>query len=539
MPTITSYSPDSTVDDSTLDSHDGETVNSDRWWLSILHHPDSRRVGERVCLADLTSGLPVALSRVKPAFQGADGRPRALEHPRLSRTPVWLQAGSDTLSVWTTRADLRVSVQLQPFKGRRDFAMREVAERGLFIGLGGCILLCLHAHALDLQTLAAHGMYGVSAAIATIHETVTRVAPLSTPVLIRGESGVGKELVARALHRRSPRSEHPWVAVNLAAVPAATAASALFGHGRGAFTGANQARAGYFAQADGGSLFLDEIGETAGDIQPQLLRALENHEIQPVGGSSRTVDVRIIAATDADLDAMMTAGRFRRALLHRLQTTIIDVPPLRARPADIPVLLHHFLRLHLSEHGASGLLSTDRPMRKQRAWLRLSVVARLMSYNFPGNVRELRNIAARMALECHDREHASLPSDIKDALEHVSDSARTTRLGAEPDKVGTSLRRASANADVDAHLIVSTLREHRWNITRSARALGVCRNTLIARMRALPNVRLASELTREDILSAQERVGTDIEHLVDELQVSPHGLRLRLRDLGLRPASSR
>jgi len=350
---------------------------------------------------------------------------------------------------------------------------------------------------------------------------------LGTPAYMAPEQlAVGKELVARALHSLSPRRDRPWVAVNLAAVPASTAASALFGHRRGAFTGAEQARAGYFAQADGGTLFLDEVGETAGDIQPQLLRALENHEIQPVGGAAKTVDARVITATDADLEQLVASGRFRRALLHRLQVTVINVPPLRARPADIPILLHHFLRLHLREHDAAHLLHARVEKRKGREWLRLSLLLRLMRHEFPGNVRELYNIAAQLALDGHKRTRPELPEDLAAALRCEEDDGPRPGV-VSPETPGT-------DDMLSADKLISTLREHRFSVARSARALGISKNTLTARIRETPDLRLAGDLTCEEIVEAGERVGANIDSLGEELRVSAHGLRLRMRELGLR-----
>lgn len=434
------------------------------------------------------------------------------------------------LSVSATRTDLRVTVQEQKLRGPHRIDWSTVAERGVFITLGGCTLVWLHGHAIarDIDGLqpAAHGMYGASAAFHRMCARMASVAPLPAPVHIRGESGVGKELVARALHSLSRRSDRPWVVVNLAAVPVSTAASALFGHRRGAFTGADQTRIGYFAQADGGTLFLDEVGETASDIQPQLLRALENKEIQPVGGSATTVDVRVIAATDADLAQLVADGRFRRALLHRLQAMVIDVPPLRARPADIPILLHHFLRAHLREHGADDLLFAHADGREGREWLRLSLVARLMRYDFPGNVRELRHVAGRIALDGHKRARAEFPEDLVPALEgHAAGDAHRS---------DASLEAPGIDGEISEEKIVATLREHRFNISRSARALGISRNTMIARIREMPGLRLACDLTREEIVEAGARVGPNIDRQADELQVSAHGLRMRMRELGLR-----
>ena len=179
------------------------------------------------------------------------------------------------------------------------------------------------------------GLFGASTAVHALRAQIRDAAGSRGPILVQGETGSGKELVARALHAIGPRAGGPYVGVNVAAIPAAVAAAELFGHERGAFTGAADKRTGYFERAHTGVVFLDEIGDLPDAIQPVVLRALEAGEIQPIGGAPRTVDVVVVAATDADLEAAVRAGRFRGSLFYRLASTVIDVPPLRARGADI------------------------------------------------------------------------------------------------------------------------------------------------------------------------------------------------------------
>ncbi len=527
-----------TVNDSTLDSV-GED-HRDRFAdlaVTILHHPDGRRVGEQARLPDLAGGIPVALSRVQPKFRSLDrGRWRPLSHPRLSRKPVWLRMGDRSLSIAPSDPKLRVAVDDGLLgSGGRAIDRTQIEDRGVFITLGGCVLLWLHVATPGEPPLIRYGIRGLSPAIRAVRDAVERVARLPVPVLIRGESGVGKELVAHAIHRSGDRGDGPWVAVNMAAIPVSMAAAELFGHGRGAFTGADQARDGCFARADHGTLFLDEIGETPLDIQPQLLRALESREIQPVGATSRTVDIRLIAATDADLQGMVEDGRFRRSLLHRLQAAVIDVPPLRQRPVDIPLLLHHFLREYLEELQATSLLDNPVTESKRRAWLRPSVITRLMRYPFPGNVRELRNIASQMAIHDHDQARARLPAAVEAALPATVEAEMDSSSSFGAERASTqpaALPAGTARGDsLDAELVRDALRENRWNITRTARMLGVSKNTLTARIREIPGLRLAGELEPDDIAEARRKYGGDVALLADKLQVSVHGLRLRLRDL--------
>src|SRR5690606_9255737 len=199
--------------------------------------------------------------------------------------------------------------------------------------------------------------------------------------LIRGESGTGKELIARAIHRESLRAEQPYEALNMATLSASLAASELFGHVRGAFTGADRNHTGCFVRCDSGTLFLDEIGETPIDTQAQLLRVLETRDVRPVGGSApKTVDVRVIAATDADLEGAVRQGNFREALLQRLAGFRIIVPPLRERRVDIGPLIYHFARLELQTVGMTSLLE---PSDERQPWISATTVARLCAYHWP------------------------------------------------------------------------------------------------------------------------------------------------------------
>ena len=214
-----------------------------------------------------------------------------------------------------------------------------------------------------------------------LNETIGRVAQATGCVLVRGESGSGKELVSRAIHRASPRSDRPLLAVNCAAIPESLVESQLFGHKKGAFTGATEDRHGWFQQADTGTLFLDEIGELPLEAQAKLLRILEGHPFIPVGGTSEvTSDVRIIAATNRDLREAVRAKTFREDLYYRLSVFELYVPPLRDRGSDIELLLNHFLDHFKNRHGRPSLTLSDDARTK------------LLEYKWPGNVRQLRNV---------------------------------------------------------------------------------------------------------------------------------------------------
>ncbi len=302
---------------------------------------------------------------------------------------------------------------------------------------------------------------GNSAAIRRVSELVAQVADSKANVLISGESGTGKEIVARAIHRRGARSDKPFVAVNCAAIPETLLESELFGHVKGAFTGAVQNKAGLFETADGGTLFLDEIGELPTPLQVKLLRVLQEEEVRSIGESKpRAVDVRIIAATARDLEAEVAAGRFRDDLFYRLNVVRLEVPPLRERREDIPLLLDHFFA-HFRD-----LLG--KPLRG----IADEVLDRLVGYHWPGNVRELENVIERAVILARgDRLGLQdLPDNVARPAPDGSDGARDLSL--------KRVRRA-AEAETIRHALHAT----GGNRTRAARLLEISHRALLYKIK--------------------------------------------------------
>ena len=247
-----------------------------------------------------------------------------------------------------------------------------------------------------------------SPAMRLVLDQLRQVAPTAATVLITGETGTGKEKVAQTLHHLSPRREKPFIKVNCSALPATLIESELFGHVKGAFSGAVSARKGRFELADGGTLFLDEIGDLPLDLQPKLLRAIQEREIDPLGSEKpRRVDVRLVAATHADLRAAVAEGRFREDLFYRLSVFPIHLPPLRERPGDIASLATGFLERFARENRRAPIL------------LPPSVLAQLEAYAWPGNVRELHNVLERSAILSTGREFRLPPGALPNAIERT------------------------------------------------------------------------------------------------------------------------
>jgi DNA-binding NtrC family response regulator len=300
---------------------------------------------------------------------------------------------------------------------------------------------------------------GGSRALSKAMAVVERVAPVPRPVLILGERGTGKELVARAIHQLSRRATEPYVTINCAAVPETLLESELFGHEEGAFTGATRQKEGKFELADGGTLFLDEIGNMSLEFQAKILRILEYQRFERVAGSeSIQVDVRVIAATNSDVRAAMDEGRFRRDLYDRLAFEVIDLPPLRERIDDVPVLAEHFLERFRDE--VSGLVV--------RA-LSPGALERLMAYDFPGNVRELKNVVERAAYSA--RGEVLVAGDIDAALPPAPKARRSLEQLASWDDASMPL-----GARVEAFeraICMEALEKARYNQREAAEILGL------------------------------------------------------------------
>jgi DNA-binding NtrC family response regulator len=311
------------------------------------------------------------------------------------------------------------------------------------------------------RTASAPALVGHSPAIIQVMKTLARVAPSQASVLVVGETGTGKELVARTIHYYSDRADRRFVAVNCSALAEGLLESELFGHVKGAFTGANAARPGLFREADKGTLFLDEIGDISPGLQARLLRALQEHEIVPVGSETPVkVDVRVLAATHRDLPALVREGRFREDLYYRLNVVTLLLPPLRERRQDVPLLLDHFLRSLAARHGR-GRLAVDPEAQR-----------RLLHYDWPGNIRELQNVLERAMLLAEQDvigpEH--LPAEVRPPSRGPAERAAST--GAEPEWPMRSLE------DLEREHVQRVLAAVRGNRETAAQVLGISRRTL-------------------------------------------------------------
>jgi formate hydrogenlyase transcriptional activator len=335
---------------------------------------------------------------------------------------------------------------------------------------------------------AFEGIVGKSSTLRQLLKLVETVAPSDSTVLLLGETGTGKELIARAIHNRSRRKERTFLKLNCAAIPAGLLESELFGHERGAFTGAIAQKVGRLELADGGSLFLDEIGDIPLELQPKLLRVLQEREFERLGSTrTKKVDVRVVAATHRDLETMIVDKQFRSDLYYRLNVFPITIPPLRERPEDIPLLVQHFVQ------------QTARRMNKVIDTISWDTMDALTECSWPGNIRELENVIERAVILSPG---PVLRLQIRDLHTRIAP--------------GDNHERNQTLEEVERKHIVTTLKQTRWVLSGprgAATVLGINRATLYFRMKKLGIVRPGTEPWHYGITSKTERVGqSGIQH---------------------------
>jgi len=428
--------------------------------LSMEGHVVETASGGREAL-DKIAALPVDVVVMDVRMPDLDGL-SVLEKARETRPglPVVIMSGHGSLE--TVRSAFKL--------GAFDYLEKPITEKDkLLVAVRNALALRALTEEnarlrREVQGPAPADMIGSGPAMQRLGDVIRRTAPSEGRVLVTGENGTGKELVARAIHDGSRRKAAPFVKLNCAAVPAELIESELFGHERGAFTGAVAARRGRFEQADGGTLFLDEVGDMPPAMQAKVLRVLQENEFERVGGrETLRCDVRVVAATNKDLQAEVAAGRFREDLYYRLAVVPIHVPPLRERREDVPALAERFLAEACERNGR-------RPMRLSRDGL-----AALQSHEWPGNVRELRNLVERLAI-------------LSDGPEIGAEDVSAVLPGARRPR-GDRLRAGASFHDLveeaEREIILAALAAQSDNVSDTARALGLERSHLYKKMRAL------------------------------------------------------
>jgi len=435
--------------------------------------------GVRTVLVRILTGAGYDVEEVGNSFEALDRMD--LRPPDAALLDLKMP-GMDGLALMANLQERGLDIPIVVLTGHGDeFTSRECLDAGaaafltkppdradLLLAVRGAVAQGRVARELERDGSELPPLLGESPHIRRLRDEITRAAPSHATVLVVGESGTGKELVARRLHHLSPRARRPFVRVNCAAIPEELIESELFGHEKGSFTGAHRRQVGKFVAADGGTIFLDEVGDMSLKTQAKVLRVLQDGEVEPVGaGSPFTVDVRVVAATNKDLATEVREGRFREDLYYRLAVVVIRTPALREHPDDITELVQHLTEEFCEEYNRQPKTWSDRAMEQMRR------------HRWPGNVRELRNVVERaVIMQLDDRiETADLPADPRSGDE----------LGSLLDAQSLSdFQRASEIA-----YLRHQLDRNGWNIAATARAIDTPRSNLYKKLQAY-------DITRED-----------------------------------------
>lgn len=420
------------------------------------------------CLEELQNHeLDLVILDVRlPKMSGIDVLAKIRSEPETRLLPVLMVSGHASV------AEAVQAVQL----GATDFFEKPLDRDRVLVTVRNALQtwqLRREVEQLRADVEQRYEMIGESPVMRSLFAQLEKVAPTNGRVLISGESGTGKELIARAIHRLSPRAQQPFIKVNCAAIPAELIESELFGYERGAFTGAQGRKKGMFELANGGTLFLDEIGDMSANAQAKVLRALQSGEISRVGSEKAiAVDVRVIAATNKDLELEVKEGRFREDLYFRLNVVPIETPPLRERNTDIPLLAKGFLRDFCAENGVRCKPIDD------------EVLEALAERPWPGNVRELRNVVERMAILSGERITMDDLPEEGVLSQGRRDSQGPSDFPPSVDQSGERLTLREYRSRAEKEYILQTLDEVGWNISRAATILGVERTNLHKKMRS-------------------------------------------------------
>ena len=531
---------DETLDPEVLRSRSGSADIDDAVVVEILFHPDLRRIGARAVLGSARSEharQEVIVGRENPAFRVVGwGDARPLQDPCVSRKQLALR--------WVNaRGGFEIRQEAESRRELRRYALDGsllgdgpgFLPSGGLLAIGDRVLLLCTCRPLDVVGTDL-GMVGESRAMVALRGQIRSLADAGDTVLVHGETGVGKELVARALHEASRRRKAPFLVVNCAAMPETLLESELFGHAKGAFSGAAAAKEGLFRSASGGTLFLDEIGELPLTMQAKLLRVLQERKVRPVGETQeRPVDVRVVAATNRDLGAEVEAGRFRADLYSRIEGPAIRVPPLRERRDDIPRLFVHFLLQRIAEDVQAA--GAEAPLARlvvdpgaQQAPVPMDFFLRLLGRDWARNVRELDKYVAAVAASNRQRgEFRAPPQEPPPASPARAPESLRGPSSSQPPASGDGAPGARNLSEAD---LIREMEAHDHIQHRVARALGISRTTLDKWLRDL-GISRPKDIPREAIEGALQQTGGDIDQMARLLKISVRGLKLRMTELGI------
>lgn len=490
--------------------------------LTIVWHPDASRIGEQF-IAGSGSGV-LEVSRYLPLFRRPGGEGIALGHGGISRDPLKLLRDAENgVQIIPSASRMVLELNGEELLAPTSLSAEQIAD-GQILGLGRSIILCLHWMRCLPKNNPVAGLLGVGSHAIVARDQIRQVAGTDLPVLLLGETGTGKEIAARAIHALSLRASSALVTVNMAALNEALAAADLFGAVKGAYTGAQTARKGLFAEAEGATLFLDEIGNTPASVQPMLLRVLEGGDYRPLGAQQdQRSTARLIAATDQDLDS----DHFNQALLRRLESFVIHMPPLRARREDIGVLMQHLL----SSHTQAATLGLSLPH---------SLISDFARYDWPGNIRQLAHVLKRVMLALQMGEVPLFESLVKISPDRITSSfmssaalsARTAAAASVTAPVAPTAPRKKLTELSEAD-VLTAMQENDWTIQAAAQQLGISRPSMYKLLETHSQIRRVEQIAVEEIRSALAASDGDVERCAALLKTPSEALRRHLRGLGL------
>ena len=486
--------------------------------ITVLWHPQRERIGEQ--MLGPAAGGAIALNRFAPLFAragaGHEGTP--LGERSITREPVHIRfVAEGGIQIDHVRGKMGLELNGRPSNGTDRFTASEL-ERGIVIGLGSQIFVCLHLMRSLPRAANVPGLIGVGDGAIKMREAIAQVAGTSMPVLLLGETGSGKEVAAQAIHALSGRRNGRFVAINMATLSESLAAAELFGAVKGAYTGATSGRRGWFAEAEDGTLFLDEVGDTPASVQAMLLRVLESGEYRPLGaGADARSNARIVAATDQDLGE----GGFNQALRRRLEAFVIRVPALRERREDIGVLVRHFLEAEAPGNGWN---------------LPFELLSQVFNGDWPGNVRQLAHAMRRVAL---DLQAGNVPvleqAVVMPAVVQAGDPASAAASAAASASASRPVRRKASELSDDD--LVEAMEKSQWQILAASKALGISRPTVYKLLEAHPRIRIPSNIPEEEIRAAWEACEGDLQRCASRLMTPAEALRRHVALLGLTGAA--
>ncbi|MBR7799557.1 sigma 54-interacting transcriptional regulator [Undibacterium fentianense] len=512
--------------DYTITSPLALTTGNSRPLLSftIAWHPDTARIGEQF-IGTTEAGL-IELSRFVPGFRHVNGDALPLGHGGISRDPLRIvRDNSDGITICPPNSRMVVEINGEEIKEPR-YINPDQINAGVILTLGRAIFICIHWMRCLPKNNPVEGFIGVGSSAIFTRDLIRLAATNDNTVLLLGETGTGKEVAAQSIHNLSKRSSQKMVSVNMAALNESLAAADLFGATKGAYTGAQNSRDGYFSEAQNSTLFLDEIGNTPLPVQPMLLRVLENGEYRPLGATrDARSTARLITATDQDL----YHTNFNHALVRRLESFIIRIPPLRARREDIGLLICHMAKRADFAQINLGLIPP-------------SLISELLNFEWPGNIRQLSNVIKRALLSLQMGEFPHLSNMVEPPRITVTQSAELRRLAtassnaavppttfSEAEQAPTERKKLKNLTEQD---VIDAMNRHGWTIQYAAEDLGISRPSMYKLIEANAQIRRIEQIPAEEIRQEFYAVDMVVESCAANLKTPTEALRRHLRGLG-------